>query len=214
MARNLYSLMLDDRVVREVDLMAHRLGTSRSNLVNTLLAQAVNYVTPEQQMQNVLSAVASLMEATQALIPTFTQGARCINVKSALDYKYRPTVTYEVLLYKDDRPALGELNVLFRTRAPELLAMITRFMQLWTACESAAAAQTTGSQPQYALETGKFTRVLEAPPGDADAQRTAAAIADYIKLFDRCLKAYLAGSLTGRTLSEVLTEYYAADGTV
>lgn len=210
MARTLYSLMLDDRVVREVDLMAHRLGTSRSNMINTLLAQAVNYVTPEQQIQNVLSAVKSLMDATEALIPTFTQGARSVNVKSALDYKYRPTVTYEVQLYKDDRPALGEINVLFRTRAPELLNLIVGFLRLWTVCESAA----TENQPQYELEAGRFTRVLSAPPEDADAEQIAENIADYIKLFDRCLKAYLTGNLSVGRLQEILTKYHDGDQTV
>ena len=34
MKKNLYSLTLSDEVVREVDALAHRLGTNRSALVN------------------------------------------------------------------------------------------------------------------------------------------------------------------------------------
>ena len=32
--KTLYSLMLNDEVVHEVDLLAHRLGTNRSALIN------------------------------------------------------------------------------------------------------------------------------------------------------------------------------------
>ena len=42
MKKTLYSLMLDEEVVREVDRMAHRLGTNRSALINQLLAEAVD----------------------------------------------------------------------------------------------------------------------------------------------------------------------------
>ena len=37
MKKTLYSLMLNDDVVREVDMMAHRMGTNRSALINRYL---------------------------------------------------------------------------------------------------------------------------------------------------------------------------------
>ena len=46
MKKTLYSLMLDDEVVREVDALAHQLGTNRSNLINQIIAEYVNYTTP------------------------------------------------------------------------------------------------------------------------------------------------------------------------
>ena len=36
MKKNLYSLTLSDDVVREVDALAHRMGTNRSALVNQI----------------------------------------------------------------------------------------------------------------------------------------------------------------------------------
>ena len=41
MKKTLYSLMLDDDVVREVDALAHRRGVSRSGLINEILADYV-----------------------------------------------------------------------------------------------------------------------------------------------------------------------------
>ena len=45
MKKTLYSLVLNDEVVREVDALAHRMGTNRSNLINQILAVYVNYIT-------------------------------------------------------------------------------------------------------------------------------------------------------------------------
>ena len=46
MKKNLYSLTLSDDVVREVDALAHRMGTNRSALVNQILAEYVSVPTP------------------------------------------------------------------------------------------------------------------------------------------------------------------------
>ena len=41
MKKTLYSLMLNEEVVREVDALAHRLGTSRSNLIDVYKRKAL-----------------------------------------------------------------------------------------------------------------------------------------------------------------------------
>ena len=57
MKKTLYSLMLSDDVVREIDILAHRMGTNRSNLVNSILANHVSMMTPEQQINDIFKAV-------------------------------------------------------------------------------------------------------------------------------------------------------------
>ena len=61
MKKTLYSLVLNDEVVREVDALAHRMGTNRSNLINQILAEYVNYTTPEQRINEVLYTIEQLM---------------------------------------------------------------------------------------------------------------------------------------------------------
>lgn len=39
MKKTLYSLMLSEEVMREIDALAHKMGTNRSNLVNMILAE-------------------------------------------------------------------------------------------------------------------------------------------------------------------------------
>ena len=53
MNKSVYSLVLMDNVVSEVDKMAYEMGTSRSNLINQILAEYVRYTTPEMRMRAV-----------------------------------------------------------------------------------------------------------------------------------------------------------------
>ena len=100
MKKTLYSLMLNDEVVREVDMMAHRMGTNRSALINQILAEYVNYTTPERRINDVLSAIETLMTPSRELVPFFSPNSYSMSLKSSLEYKYRPTVKYEVELYR------------------------------------------------------------------------------------------------------------------
>ena len=49
MKKTLYSLMLNEEVVREIDRMAHRMGTNRSALINQILADYTSVMTPERE---------------------------------------------------------------------------------------------------------------------------------------------------------------------
>ena len=116
MKKTLYSLMLDEEVVREVDALAHQLGTNRSNLINQILAEYVDYTTPERRINDVLSTIQQLLSPSRELVPFFSPNSFSMSLKSSLEYKYRPTVKYEVELYRSVGDAIGELSVVFRTR--------------------------------------------------------------------------------------------------
>lgn len=117
-----------------------------------------------------------------------------MSLKSSLEYKYRPTVKYEVALYGDKQEGLGELAVIFRTQSAQLLQSMTQFFRLWKQIEDAHLA---GVEPDYALYDGKFVRTLSLPPDhDYTSEEIARAISDYVQLFDRLMKAYLAGKYT------------------
>ena len=194
MKKTLYSLMLNEEVVREVDALAHRLGTSRSNLINQILAEYVNYTTPERRINDIFSALEQLISPSHELVPFFSPNSSTMSLKSSLQYKYRPTVKYEVALYGDKQEGLGELAVIFRTQSAQLLQSMTQFFRLWKQIED---AHLSGVEPEYALYDGKFVRTLSLPPDhDYTSEEIARAISDYVQLFDRLMKAYLAGKYT------------------
>ena len=128
MKKTLYSLMLNDEVVREVDMMAHRMGTNRSALINQILAEYVNYTTPERRINDVLSAIETLMTPSRELVPFFSPNSYSMSLKSSLEYKYRPTVKYEVELYRGHDESIGQLSVIFRTQSAALISAMTIFL--------------------------------------------------------------------------------------
>ena len=68
MNKSVYSLVLMDNVVGEVDKLAYEMGTSRSNLINQILAEYVNYTTPERRINDVLSTIQQLMSPSRDFV--------------------------------------------------------------------------------------------------------------------------------------------------
>jgi len=194
MKKTLYSLMLSDDVVQAVDAMAHRMGTSRSGLVNQILADYVSVPTPERRVNDIFQAIEELIAPSRELVPFFAPGSPTMSMKSSLAYKYRPTVKYEVELDPSGEK-LGELSVIFRTQSAELIAAMAEFFRLWVRIENDCLAPLLGGRLECALYDGKFVRPIAVPRNrDCTAPELAGAISDYVQLFDRELKEYLGGS--------------------
>ena len=197
MKKNLYSLTLSDEVVREVDALAHRLGTNRSALVNRILAEYVSVPTPERRINDIFEAIEALVSPSRELVPFFAPNSQSMSLKSSLAYKYRPTVKYEVDLGGGGGDTMGTLNVVFRTQSAELIAALTDFFRLWARVENACLAPLLGDSIGCSLYDGRFVRPLSMPHGHArSAEDVAGAISAYVQLFDRLLKGYLDGSLS------------------
>ena len=206
MKKTLYSLMLNEEVVREVDALAHRMGTNRSALINRILAEYVNYVTPEQRINDVLSAIEQLMAPSRELVPVFAPNSFSMYLKSSLEYKYRPTVKYEVELYKGEGESIGQLSVVFRTTSMALVQAMTEFFSLWCRVEQLHLLPLTGASVEYAVADGRFIRSIAAPDRHCDSDTLAAALSEYIKLFDSLMKAWLAGRIDAHGVESA---YYA-----
>ena len=206
MKKTLYSLMLNDEVVREVDALAHRMGTNRSNLINQILAEYVDYTTPERRINDVLSAIEQLMQPSRELVPFFAPNSFSMSLKSSLEYKYRPTVKYEVELYRGAGEDIGELSVMFRTQSAALIEAMTEFFRLWKRIEDIHLYPGTGTKHSYSLYDGKFVRSIAAPDRNCTADELASALSEYITLFDRMMKDYLTGRLDAH---EVEAAYYS-----
>ena len=212
MKKTLYSLMLADDVMREIDLLAHKMGTNRSNLVNRILAEHVSVRTPEQQANDIFSGIEQLLAASRDLVPLFAPNAQRVAVRSSLEYKYHPTLRYDVELAHSFSPGepIGTLSVNFRTQSQGLLELLNRFFR----CLERIETHMRPIDAAYSLDGGRFVRTLSYPakrsgaPGSEtlDASEISKAITDYVSLVDRMLKACIGGADT-RTLSDM----YAAD---
>lgn len=206
MQKTLYSLMLNDEVVREVDALAHRLGTNRSNLINEILAEYVNYTTPERRINDILSAISDIMSPAGDLVPFFTPHTYSMSLKSSLEFKYRPTIKYEVELFKGAGDTIGAISVVFRTQSEVLINGMTEFFRLWKSIEDAHLAPVLGTRADYELYEGRLTRTICAPSADCSADDLASALSEYIRLFDKLLKGWLSGTYDAH---DVEAAYYS-----
>ena len=207
----LYSLMLSEDVMREIDALAHRMGTNRSNLVNLILAERVEIQTPEQQINDIFTTMEQLFSASRELVPLFTPNTQRVTVRSSLAYKYHPTLRYEVELERGFYPGepIGTLMINFRTQSQGLLELLGRFFR----CLSRIEDRLLPMDVSYTMDDYRFTRTLSYPvkKGAADneplhADGISKAITEYVSLIDRMLKACIGGADAA-----TLTDMYAAD---
>lgn len=182
--KSVYSIVLSDDVVGQIDRLAYKNGTSRSNMINQILAEYVSYTTPEKRLSDIFSQAVELIGAADSLRLMSLPSETMMSVKSALSYKYNPTVRYSVELYKNS-PELGQLKVSLRTQNERLSDLMDGFFSLWNACEENISGRGQGAQ----WGGGKYTRPLKTPEG-ADEGQVAKAIVDHINAFDGAMKGY------------------------
>ena len=133
MKRSVYSLVLMDDVIKAVDEQAYRLGTSRSNLINQILAERLSCVTPEMRMREIFDSMTELIGGAFRIQQQ--RSASLMTLRTALDYKYRPTINFKVELERALVDYLGTLRVQIRTQSAALINLFDSFFSGWVSLE-------------------------------------------------------------------------------
>ncbi|MEG1011587.1 MAG: hypothetical protein RR951_05705 [Ruthenibacterium sp.] len=206
MHKTVYSIVLMEDVVAAIDKRAYSEGTSRSNMMNRILAQAVGMATPEQRMQEIFTAVSDTLDRQNALQPMHSASDAMLNLRSALQYKYNPSVRYAVELYPHAGAQFGEVRAGLRTQNPALLLTIGQFYKLWAKLEGACLQ---GAPRDYDISDGRYARRLQTPCVDGvPAGELGGAIASYLNLFDACLKCYFEHLDSAQTAVNAVGQLY------
>lgn len=193
MSKSMYSLILNDEVVAQIDRMAYRQGTSRSEMITRILAQAVSMETPEMRKRDILARAHEILSRPDndfrvQSAPTDSN----LTLRSALVYKYNPTVYYTVELFRQPTDeGFGRLKIYMRTQNSELLSAFRHFASLYAGIESRYVNGSVFRESPGKIERGLSVRVkTDAYP---ETQTLGQAISDYIDLTDRCIKAFFSG---------------------
>ena len=195
MKKDMYSLMLAEDVIQAIDELASEKNTNRSNLINQILADYVSLTTPEKHVRNIFDIIENFISRQSGNLLYSQPNDMTMSIKSPLQYHYRPTIRYEVEMYRTPRQTIGQLKIIFRTTSSELLVELTRFFKLWMQLENIYIKQFFSKGAiEYGLENGKFWRTF-AVPNDSDytEEQIGNAISQYIATFDEMLKDFLAG---------------------
>ena len=181
MKKNIYSLVLSENVIAAVDRLAYERHTNRSNLINQILAEYVSYETPEMRMQNVFDRMQALLGS--AFQPLENASPTMLTLRSALSYKYNPTVRYQVELYRMPQVAVGELKVSMRTQSATLSLLVMQFFKLWIKIEKAHHPDSVAT-----VTDGRFIKRFVTETKDSEI--VADGISAYVDAFDHALKTF------------------------
>lgn len=185
MKKSVYSLVLMDSVIKAVDEQAYKLGTSRSNLINQILAEYLSCVTPEMRMREIFDSVT---EMTSGSFQVQRQGsASLMTLKTALSYKYRPAVSYKVELQREPDDFIGQLRVQIRTQSQPLTELFNRFFTYRTELEKRCLSETGYNNYIGVVSSGCFARKLI---NDTSGSNTGTAISQYITHLNRSMQLY------------------------
>ena len=214
MSKSIYSLVLDDEVIAAIDRAAYTEGVSRSALINRLLAAEVGYSTVQMRTRDIFQRVEELLTGDM-LFAMGDSSEASFRMRSALRYKYNPTVHYTVALGRQGS-SLGELRVAVRSRSDAFTLAVLQFFRLWEKLESAYIGATDMS-----FEPNRLVRRLAPHTRDGGhIQETidADALAAYIGAFDGAMKAFfenIGDPVAAAQAAEArMAEYVRANGII
>lgn len=193
MKKSVYSLVLMDDVVQAIDNLAYSMNTSRSNLINQILAQAVSYTTPEKRMKDIFDTVVQLFEPQPAFQIQEQPSDAMLSIRSAIRFKYNPTVRYGVELYRTNDTTVGELKVITRTQSRRLIELLNDFFKGIIVIEQMYGKTYFPEKDiHYQQEDGRFIRtiVLSEENRCLTSQQLGKGIAGYIQMLDSAMKCY------------------------
>jgi len=204
MKKSVYSLVLMDDVVKAVDEEAYRQGTSRSNLINQILAQHLSCTTPEMRMQNIFNAFSGLLDSCFQLQPHNSDSL--IAVRTALQYRYNPTVNYKVELLRSPGDYIGVLKVHIRTQSQSLIKLFSDFFSFWIHLEISCIGNRISSEYSAEINNGRFSRKLFNP--QLAENELGEKIYSYLNFLNNCIKFYFSDKDEFERQKEKTKDYY------
>ena len=186
MSKSVYSLVLNDQLVDALDAVAYKKGMSRSNMINTIIADYLSIETPEKRIADVFNHLQALVEPSQTLKFVAQQSAGLASICSAVSFRYNPTVRYTVELFLTHDDGIGELKVSLRSTNAQLLDAVSAFFVLFAKLEKKHIGETFAR-----VENGRFFRRLRLDEGVVlNNDQLGEAILEYVKNVDELLNFY------------------------
>jgi len=195
MEKSMYSLILIDEVVRKIDELAHVEGTSRSSLVNEILARHVSYLTPLKRVEEIFESITRAVRESGGGLQARKTSPGMMNIKSVLNFRYNPTIRYGVEIALEEGRYICRLKVSARTQSEDLRTRLSVFYEIWSQIESENLRGKLKEPLRFSMSGEHFKRVLQIEQGGAmpDSQTLGTAIGAYIRAFDKALKLSFTG---------------------
>ena len=191
MKKSVYSLVLMDDVVEAIDRLAYERNTNRSNLINQILAESVNFVTPEMRMRDIFTQLENILSESCYQIMDRSSDSM-FALRSPIRYKYRPMINYTIELFREPKDIVGRLKVSFRTSSRNFTDAVENFFTRWIRMENDCLSEVHPEGVPSDFENAKYIRgfLKVSDENELTENDIAVAIGEYIKVLDKCIKFY------------------------
>lgn len=205
MKKTIYSLMLFDDLIEEVDREAYMKGTNRSQVINDILAEHFGLQTPEQKIQSVLENLEANFEKAMSIGQIVNNTS--IRFGKSLKYKYRPKLRYSYEFVGSGSEKYAVLKVSSRTTSRELSDHLDRFFERIAKTEQNRNL-TEGCCGNDA-GNHRFVREFRNSSGmDQDVSEITACLTRYLKTLDQAMNQYFSDPDDLEDFDRILNELY------
>lgn len=206
--KKIYSLVLMESVVDEIDKLASKENTNRSNMINQILAEYVSLTTPEKKINNIFNTIEEIVKGKGIFETYIAPNEYTMSLKSPLAYKYRPTIKYEIELFRTPSKTIGSLKVIYRTQYVQLLMELMNFFKLMMNIENHYLEEYTLKYIDYTIDENRFVRSIVMPSGQKElGNEISRAISRYILMIDELMKKYLQGEYDEKDIEKRYLDY-------
>ena len=192
LGKSVYSLVLSDDVIAQIDRAAYALGSSRSGLINQVLAEYVSFITPEKRRKDIFDSLTSVIGGFEPFQIQNRASDSMLCIRSPLRVKYNPTIKYTVELSRSEGKEIGQLKIMTRTQSENLLELLDSYFYRFCKMEQKYIRSLFPEiVPRYQIGQGKLIRNFSLLNKDSSDNEIGSAIAAYIQMIDRALKSCL-----------------------
>ena len=116
--KSVYSVILNDELVKRLDAVAYKSGVSRSVMLNKILSDYLGVETPYSFIENIFTSMEGLFAESVGMRFINQASNSMATVTSALEYRYNPKLKYALELFPSGD--LGQLKISLRSQNPAL----------------------------------------------------------------------------------------------
>ena len=199
MSKSIYSLLLSDDVVQQLDEVAASRGLSRSAVIDAILAEYTGVSNGDEKMRNVWQEMEKLLARTHTMHFVNNAQTNLAQIVTTLPFKYSPKIRYQLeLSNKDDRICAITLNT--RTQNPLLTTAFDNFYQRLAVLERQYLNNVSA---RYG--NGKYVSVLFGSRNEPTD--IACDVLEYVVTLDGMLRSWLNGD--EQTVVNLFADYVA-----
>ena len=132
------------------------------------------------------------------------RSASLLTLRTALEYRYRPTISYKIEIKREPDEFIGNLRVQIRTQNQQLIALFNNFFISRIIKEKKCLSDIGYDNYECEISSGSFTRKLI--NSKMNGEKTGMAISEYIKQLNDSLQFYLSSPVFFR--SDLMEDEY------